>query len=65
MRKQSPSITVSTRVPQDTFEALEAHIQELKDQGYRVSKNSVYVDALELYLGMLKELKEEETKEEK
>ena len=56
---------MSTRVPQDTFEALEAHIQELKDQGYRVSKNSVYVDALELYLGMLKELKEEETKEEK
>lgn len=60
-KKQVPSITVTIRVPEDMYKELDAHIVELKNQGYNASKNSVYIDALDLYLQMLKV--EEEGKE--
>jgi len=62
LKKQLPSITVTIRVPEDMYKELDAHITELKNQGYRASKNSVYIDALDLYLQMLREevLREEE-----
>lgn len=63
LKKQLPSITVTIRVPEDMYRELDAHLTELKNQGYRVSKNSVYVDALDLYLQMLKEEEEEKENE--
>lgn len=63
LKKQLPSITVTIRVPEDMYKELDAHLTELKNQGYRASKNSVYIDALDLYLQMLKEEEKEEEKE--
>ena len=63
LKKQLPSITVTIRVPEDMYKELDAHITELKNQGYRASKNSVYIDALDLYLQMLKEEEEEKENE--
>lgn len=62
-KKQVPSITVTIRVPEDMYKELDAHIVELKNQGYNASKNSVYIDALDLYLQMLRVEKEEEENE--
>ena len=55
IKKQVPNITVNIRVPSPVFEKLEQAIRVRKDNGMRISKNSLYVDALEKYLDNLEQ----------
>ena len=55
IKKQVPNITVNIRVPSPVFEKLEQAIRVRKDNGMRISKNSLYVEALEKYLDMLEQ----------
>ncbi|HRX22337.1 MAG: hypothetical protein KBG91_01120 [Syntrophomonadaceae bacterium] len=55
IKKQVPNITVNIRVPAPVFEKLEQAIRVRKDNGMRISKNSLYVDALEKYLDNLEQ----------
>ena len=55
VKKQIGSITVNTRVPVPLFERLDAEVKSRKAKGENVSKNSLYVEALELFLNILEQ----------
>lgn len=55
IKKQVPNITVNIRVPAPMFEKLEQAVRARKDNGMRISKNSLYVAALEKYLDSLEQ----------
>lgn len=63
--KQVPNFTVNIRVPEPIFMKLDAEVRRRKDLGERVSKNSLFIEALELYLYYLEENVEEEGYEQK
>lgn len=54
--KQVPSITVNIRVPAAIHERLESVLYQQQLQGMKVSKNSMYVEALTIYLDMMEEI---------
>lgn len=58
IKKQVPSITVNIRVPEPIFNRLEAVVFKNQVAGKKVSKNSVYVEALSTYLDVLDEIGE-------
>lgn len=60
IKTQVPSITVNVRVPEPVFRKLDAEVRRRKDRGERISKNSLYVEALEAFLYYLEKLNEEE-----
>lgn len=60
IKTQVPSITVNVRVPEPVFRKLDAEVKRRKDRGERISKNSLYVEALEAFLYYLEKLNEEE-----
>ncbi len=57
-RKQVPSISVSTRVPIELYARFNRYIEHQKKTNFRVSKNGVFVEALELFLNTVEELEE-------
>ena len=63
IKTQVPSITVNVRVPEQVFRKLDAEVKRRKDRGERISKNSLYVEALEAFLYYLEKLNEEEDDE--
>lgn len=63
--RQVPNLTVTIRVPEPIHAKLDKVVRERKDQGERISKNSVFIEALELYLYYLEENVEEEGYEQK
>ncbi len=62
--KQVPNFTVNIRVPDPIFRKMDAEVRRRKDLGERVSKNSLFIEALELYLYYLEENAEEEEYEQ-
>lgn len=58
IKKQVPSITVNIRVPEPLNNRLEALILRNIQEGKKVSKNSIYVDALSMYIDMLDDIGE-------
>lgn len=63
--KQVPNLTVTIRVPEPLHTKLDRTVRERRDRGERVSKNSVFLEALELYLYYLEENVEEDGYEQK
>jgi predicted DNA-binding protein (UPF0278 family) len=60
--KQVPNLTVTIRVPEPLHTKLDRTVRERRDRGERISKNSVFLEALELYLYYIEE--EAETDEQ-
>lgn len=48
--KQVPNFTVNIRVPEPIYLRMDAEVRRRKDQGERVSKNSLFIEALEAYI---------------
>jgi len=59
-----PTFTVTIRVPEHAFLKMEAEVKRRKERGEIVSKNSIYNEALELYLYYLETLEMEDDNEE-
>jgi hypothetical protein len=55
IKKQVPSITVNIRVPASIYERLEDEISKMNKNGQKVSKNSLYVEALTQFLDSIEE----------
>ena len=58
-----PTFTVTIRVPEHAFLKMEAEVKRRKERGEIVSKNSIYNEALEMYLYYL-EMDDDEEEEE-
>jgi hypothetical protein len=56
IEKQVPNITVNIRVPAAIFKRLEDLLYKQQTKGLKVSKNSMYVEALSIYLDMMEEI---------
>lgn len=55
IKKQVPSITVTIRVPTHIHELMEEQLLEMKKRGLKVSKNSLFVEALTQFLDKTEE----------
>jgi hypothetical protein len=64
IKRQTPSITVTVRVPAHVFEQLERKLTIMRENGINVSKNSLFVEALKKYLES-SELKDKGNEQEK
>lgn len=60
MLARTPTFTVTIRVPEPAFLKLEAEVNRRKEVGEVTSKNSIYNEALEMYLYYLEMNDEEE-----
>jgi|ADurb_Cas_03_Slu_FD_contig_51_1926080_length_484_multi_2_in_0_out_0_1 predicted DNA-binding protein (UPF0278 family) len=62
--KQVPNLTVTIRVPEPLHTKLDRTVRERRDRGERISKNSVFLEALELYLYYIEEEAETDEQED-